>query len=77
MLLIIKENNPLKVKKSKFLYKFLEQVSAHFSELVEQYKNFYMQLSLDKTDIDNLIKSNQYGDAYTHFLKNVKTGATP
>lgn len=74
---LLKEDNPAKVKKSPIFGKFTEQIKANFDELVNKYQIFYNKLTLDKTDIDNLLKSSDFGKHYEDICNTMGTSVTP
>jgi hypothetical protein len=67
---LLKEDNPMKSKNSKIIPNFIDQIAADFEELVRKYQVFYTNLKSDKTDIDNLLKSKEFGDQYNIFINN-------
>ena len=42
-----------------------------FSSSVENFTIFYNSLSLEKTDIDNLLKSSDFGKLYKNHIENI------
>ena len=65
---LLKEDNPAKTKHSPLFNKFIEQIKTNFNALVNKYQKFYDTLMLDKTDIDNLLKSKDFGDKYNEYI---------
>lgn len=65
---LLKEDNPAKTKHSPLFNKFIEQIKTNFNALVNKYQKFYDTLTLDKTDIDNLLKSKDFGDKYNEYI---------
>ncbi len=65
---LIKEDNPAKIKNSSVFTNFKNKISAEFDNLVKKYQQFYNSITLDKTDIDNLLKSKDFGDQYKNFI---------
>ena len=66
---LLKEDNPAKVKHSPVIGNFTNQIEPNFGNLVSKYEKFYNSLTLDKTDIDNLLKSKEFGDKYEEYVK--------
>lgn len=65
---LLKEDNPAKIKHSPIFDKFTEQIKTNFGVLVSKYQKFYDSLTVDKTDIDNLLKSNDFGKQYEEYI---------
>ncbi|TAG52449.1 MAG: hypothetical protein EAZ27_12295 [Cytophagales bacterium] len=70
--LLAEENYP-KIKNFQKLDDFQKQISSNFFSLVNDFKEFYSNLTIDKSDIDNLLKSSQFGKAYLEIpeIKNI------
>ncbi|MFH0775892.1 MAG: AIPR family protein [bacterium] len=66
---LLREDNPAKIKSSSLFAEFIEQIRTNFSESVNEYQKFYDGLGLDKTDIDNLLKSSDFGKQYENLVK--------
>jgi len=66
---LLREDNPAKIKSSSLFAEFIEQIRTNFSESVNEYQKFYDGLELDKTDIDNLLKSSDFGKQYENLVK--------
>jgi hypothetical protein len=69
MIALLEENNPQKTRGTNVPARVIEIISASFDEVVGYFSMFYNQLTLDKTDIDNLLKSQQFGK---EFMKNIE-----
>lgn len=61
---LIKENIPQKIRNFKKIDDFINRITSNFNELVLDYKSFYDKLEIDKSDIDNLLKSSIFGKAF-------------
>jgi hypothetical protein len=46
-------------------------VVEHFDVVVQKFVDFYNRLSLDKTDIDNVLKSAAFGDEYKRYVNEI------
>lgn len=66
---LLKEENPAKIKNTKIFDDFIGQVRSNFSALVKKYQAFYDSITMDKTDIDNLLKAKDFGDKYEDYVK--------
>jgi hypothetical protein len=66
---LIKENIPPKIKGIDPTGKLKEFVIFEFSNLVNDFTDFYNSYSGDKTDLDNLLKSSDFAKAYSNLIK--------
>jgi hypothetical protein len=70
---LLEENNPLKTKGKDIPRKIISFISDCFDEVVKAFTRFYKALELDKTDLDNLLKSSDFSSKY-HGEIEKKTG---
>jgi hypothetical protein len=61
---LTEEKNPSKIKNYTGINNFSSKIDDDFDSVVKGYENFYSTLTLDKGDIDNLLKSSSFGKAY-------------
>ena len=66
---LIKENNQAKIKNIKLFENFNRHIKDGFDSLVEIYRDFYKGNDANKTDIDNLLKNNIFGNGYTRLVR--------
>ncbi|MBF0473844.1 MAG: AIPR family protein, partial [Nitrospirae bacterium] len=75
---LLKEDNSIKIKHSTIIETFIKQIETNFEQLINKYQEFYdsKKLSgLDKTDIDNLLKSVEFGKQYNIFINDLLSNA--
>ncbi|MDQ5928994.1 MAG: hypothetical protein QG594_772 [Bacteroidota bacterium] len=70
MVNLLIENNEPKIKKSNPTKKIEPILETNFSTAVAKFEEFYNSVALDKTDIDNLLKSSDFGKLY---IKKIQT----
>ena len=70
---LLEENNPLKTKGKDIPQKITSFISDCFDEVVKAFTRFYKALELDKTDLDNLLKSSDFSSKYHEEIEK-KTG---
>ncbi len=63
------ENNPSKIKNINIPDKIIKVIEQSFDEVVQHFTQFYNGLKLDKTDIDNLLKSANFGKEYKNLIE--------
>ena len=63
------DNNPAKIKGIDVPNKVISKIKDTFKDLVSQFTTFYSSISLDKTDIDNLLKSQSFGREYRDLIE--------
>lgn len=61
---LLDEKIPQKIKNFEGILIFEENILNNFDRLITEYSSFYEKLKIDKTDIDNLLKSSDFGKAY-------------
>lgn len=66
---LLKEENPAKIRSTPIFDSFISQVKSNFPSLIKKYQTFYDSITMDKTDIDNLLKAKEFGDAYEKYIK--------
>lgn len=71
MIELLEEGNIQKIKGKKLPDKAIEKVDNTFSECVTDYSIFYNNITLDKTDIDNLLKSKAFDKEYQNLIKSL------
>ena len=71
MIELLEENNIQKIKGKKLPEKVIDTVNTFFDECVQDYIDFYNQLTLSKTDIDNLLKSKDFGKEYKKLIESL------
>ena len=68
---LLKEDNSIKAKNSPIFDKFLKFIHSSFSKLVAKYHKFYDEISIDKTDIDNMLKSKEFGNEFEKLIESM------
>ena len=63
------ENNPAKIKGIDVPNKVISKIKDTFKNMVSKFTTFYKSISLDKTDIDNLLKSQSFGREYIKLIE--------
>lgn len=71
MIELLEEGNIQKIKGKKLPDKAIEKVNNTFAECVEDYRVFYNKIILDKTDIDNLLKSKDFDKEYRKLIESL------
>lgn len=66
---LLKEENPAKIRNTTIFDDFTNQIKSNFSSLVKKYQVLYDKIDMDKTDIDNLLKAKDFGEAYERYIK--------
>ncbi|MFM8362599.1 MAG: AIPR family protein [Haliscomenobacter sp.] len=61
---LLEEDNRLKISGKNIPRKIEEFLETHFDEMVKKFTWFYKGLALDKTDLDNLLKSSDFSSQY-------------
>ena len=72
---LIKENNIPKIKGINPTNTFREFIDHEFSNMVKVFSEFYDLYDADKTDLDNLLKSSKFADAFERKVEEL-TGQT-
>jgi len=72
--LAMDKQNPTRIKHSTIIRDFIEKIRADFVGLVKIYAHFYKSIDADKTDIDNLLKADKFGEAYESYIRAKKWG---
>jgi hypothetical protein len=63
---------PQKIKNFKEILSFEEKIVNSFDGLVKSFSEFYKTVQLDKTDIDNLLKSSSFGKSYVEEIEKIE-----
>jgi hypothetical protein len=71
MIELLKENNYAKIKGINIPNKIIILINEKFSSAVENFTRFYDSLEFDKTDIDNLLKSSEFGKSYKKHIESI------
>ncbi|MFN0036570.1 MAG: AIPR family protein [Saprospiraceae bacterium] len=72
---MLEEGNPHKIKAADLPSKVVEAAQANFGNSLGAFSDFYKQSTLDKTDLDNLLKSKPFGEAYQEFIRSISPNA--
>ncbi len=68
---LIEEENIPKIKGINPTRVFEEAIISEFPNLVEVYTKFYISYNEDKTDLDNLLKSSKFSEAYENKIEEI------
>lgn len=71
MIELLMENNHAKIKGKNVPNKIVVLINTKFPFVVENFTKFYDSLKLDKTDIDNLLKSSDFGKLYKKHIESI------
>lgn len=71
MILLLEENNIPKIKGKNLPDSIIKLVQSNFDDVVELYIRFYENVTLDKIDIDNLLKNEKFGRLYEDAMKSI------
>lgn len=71
MVALLIENNMQKIKHVNTAKAIRSFVVEHFDIVVQKFVDFYNRLTLDKTDIDNVLKSAAFGDEYKRYVNEI------
>lgn len=71
MVELLIENNHAKIKGINVPNKIIILINEKFSSAVENFTRFYDSLEFDKTDIDNLLKSSEFGKSYKKHIESI------
>jgi AIPR protein len=71
MVKLLIENNHAKIKGINVPNTIIKLINEKFSSVVENFIRFYDSLKLDKTDIDNLLKSSDFGKSYKKHIESI------
>ncbi|TAK30771.1 MAG: hypothetical protein EPO28_18635 [Saprospiraceae bacterium] len=71
MATLLLEENRHKLRNSSAPSSVIEKVRSCFDQEAEAFRLFYNSVSLDKTDIDNLLKSKDFGKAYKKKIETI------
>ena len=61
---LIKENNPPRIKNDKSIENFENSIAKNFSSIIKVFTDLYNNLNEDKSDINNLLKSRTFENAF-------------
>lgn len=71
MVELLKEDNFAKTKGLDIPSKIINVLIQNFESTVNNFANFYYSVKLEKTDIDNLLKSGDFGKQYINHIKSI------
>lgn len=69
---LLKEDNSAKIKTVKLFDEFNKKIEDDFETVAQDYQKFYEGITLDKTDIDNLLKDSKFGKEYENYIEQKK-----
>jgi AIPR protein len=69
MVELLVENNFPKIKQMDIPSKIIALLNQNFEDTVSNFSSFYDSVNLEKTDIDNLLKSSDFGKQYIKHIK--------
>lgn len=64
---LLNETSISKTKHDNIFEDFVKSIRKNFDKTIKTYREFYDNIELDKTDIDNLLKSNDFGEKYINY----------
>lgn len=68
---LLNEDNLHKIRSKNIPDDLIKSVEQLFDNCVEKFIVFYDNVDMDKTDIDNILKSNKFGEKYKADIKNI------
>jgi hypothetical protein len=71
MVELLVENNHPKIKQIDIPSKIIALLNQNFESTVTSFSMFYNSVNLEKTDIDNLLKSSEFGKLYIKYIESI------
>lgn len=71
MVELLIENNQPKIKQIDIPSKIIALLNKNFESTVNEFSTFYNSVDLEKTDIDNLLKSSDFGKKYIRHIESI------
>lgn len=72
LIALVEENIPQKIKNNNAIKEFETTIHLNFENVVNIYSEFYNNIDVNKIDIDNLLKSSNFGNAFLE-IKYIKS----